>query len=129
MCDGSSSRASHTDEHPARRQHSFTGHRPRAAFAEPTLHAASDAAMKRIELGATLRTVDIGYRACNSYAFIMASADPLETYRAKRNFRRTPEPRGRRHKPTKTPVFVVRGRRMSMSNHTLRHWPTSHVMD
>jgi DNA ligase D-like protein (predicted 3'-phosphoesterase) len=37
----------------------------------------------------------------------MSRTDPLETYRTKRNFRRTPEPRGRMHKPSRKPVFVV----------------------
>jgi DNA ligase D-like protein (predicted 3'-phosphoesterase) len=37
----------------------------------------------------------------------MSTIDPLATYRAKRNFRRTPEPAGRIHKPSRKPIFVV----------------------
>jgi DNA ligase D-like protein (predicted 3'-phosphoesterase) len=37
----------------------------------------------------------------------MARVDSLATYRAKRNFRRTPEPRGRVHKPSRKPIFVI----------------------
>ena len=37
----------------------------------------------------------------------MSRIDPLATYRAKRNFRRTPEPRGRVHKPSRKPIFVI----------------------
>jgi DNA ligase D-like protein (predicted 3'-phosphoesterase) len=37
----------------------------------------------------------------------MARVDPLAIYRDKRNFRRTPEPRGRVHKAGRKPIFVV----------------------
>jgi DNA ligase D-like protein (predicted 3'-phosphoesterase) len=37
----------------------------------------------------------------------MSRTDPLGTYRAKRNFRRTLEPRGRMHRSSRKPVFVV----------------------
>jgi DNA ligase D-like protein (predicted 3'-phosphoesterase) len=37
----------------------------------------------------------------------MARVDPLATYREKRNFRRTPEPRGRMHRPSRKPIFVI----------------------
>ncbi|MBI4503617.1 MAG: DNA ligase [Gemmatimonadetes bacterium] len=33
--------------------------------------------------------------------------NPLQLYRTKRNFRRTPEPRGRRPRPSARPVFVI----------------------
>jgi len=37
----------------------------------------------------------------------MSRIDPLATYRAKRNFRRTPEPQGRIHNSSRKPIFVV----------------------
>src|SRR6266508_4255067 len=37
----------------------------------------------------------------------MARVDPLATYREKRNFRRTPEPRRRVHRPGRKPIFVI----------------------
>jgi len=39
---------------------------------------------------------------------MMEQKDPLKEYRAKRNFRRSPEPSGRREKkPGKQPIFVI----------------------
>jgi DNA ligase D-like protein (predicted 3'-phosphoesterase) len=38
---------------------------------------------------------------------VTTGSDPLSNYRAKRNFRRTPEPRGSRPRPHRQPVFVV----------------------
>jgi DNA ligase D-like protein (predicted 3'-phosphoesterase) len=38
---------------------------------------------------------------------VTAGSDPLSTYLAKRNFSRTPEPRGSRPKPHRQPLFVV----------------------
>jgi DNA ligase D-like protein (predicted 3'-phosphoesterase) len=37
----------------------------------------------------------------------MARANPLGSYRAKRDFRRSPEPKGRRRRSTKRPRFVI----------------------
>jgi bifunctional non-homologous end joining protein LigD len=37
----------------------------------------------------------------------MSRIDQLATYRDRRNFRRTPEPRGRIHKPSRKPIFVI----------------------
>jgi DNA ligase D-like protein (predicted 3'-phosphoesterase) len=37
----------------------------------------------------------------------MAKEDSLDEYRTKRDFRRSPEPTGRRKKPGKIPVFVI----------------------
>jgi DNA ligase D-like protein (predicted 3'-phosphoesterase) len=38
---------------------------------------------------------------------VMPTSDHLATYWQKRDFRRTPEPRGRRHKPSRKPIFVI----------------------
>lgn len=48
----------------------------------------------------------------------MEQKDPLKEYRAKRNFRRSPEPSGRRKKkPGKAPIFVIQKHAVARNRH------------